>query len=254
MECVICGGNVGVGIFAKKCDDGAICSECAKILPTFFKAHLSEKGAARFLARTYDEENATMCKQFRETARVGKLHMDGEHLLAVIGRINKDGTVDEGNPNIFSLANVDTFFFSTVNAKEINPKKVSCDVQFTCSFLDTSFAVNEIVSVGETCSATEENEELYFGLPAGVQIAWDEIARRINLKRGALSNAIDEELVTEADMAYFKAKTLFMLENGYSKVELEDSYERLRAGFEGDEGRLSIIESAKNTLAEYLQE
>lgn len=253
MNCVICKVSTP-SMFSVPCGNGIVCRNCSKKLPSFFKYHLQDEGAARFLARTYDEENSRMCQVFRETQRVGKLHLDGEHLLAVIGRINGDGTVNDGNPNIFSIANVDSFFFSAVNAKEISPRKVSCDVEFTCSFLNSSFAINEVVSTKETCSATEEDGSLMFSLPIGAQIVWDEIVRRINIKRGALSDAIDEELVTEADMEYFKAKILFLLENGYEREEVEDSYKRLRSGFASDEKRLAVIERYKNVLLEHLQE
>ena len=252
MDCVVC--HTPAGMFSHKCEDGPVCNVCYSKTPSIFKAKDFDSGVVRFLCRTYDNENTEMCRKFRETCKIGNFHFDSEHLLGVIGKINKDGTIDEGNSDIFSMANLKEINFSMVNTKAFSDRKVTCDIQMTCSFHDSFWKINEIVSRGERCFAQKSSESgvVEFSMPAGVQIVWDDIIKYVNLSRGSKTNAINESLVTEDDLNLFKARVLFMLDTDYSKEEIEEVYQRLKSAFSGDEKRLKEIERAMYILEDHL--
>lgn len=251
MDCVVC--QTPVGLFSHKCEGGAMCKRCYDKTPSVFKAGDNDAGVARFLCRTYDQHNAEMCRKFKETHRVGSFHFDSEHLLAVVGSVKKNGTIEEGDPNVFSLANIESIDFLMVNTQAVSEKKVNCDIRLKCSFFDTFWKVDEIVSKKEGCFAKKTSDGmLEFSLPAGVQIVWDDIVKYVNNSRLKTTQLIDEELVTEDDLNYFKARVLFMASQGYEEQEVEDTYERLMMAFGDDEEKVETISKARFLLLDHI--
>lgn len=250
MDCIVC--KRPAGFFSHKCEDGAICKECYDKTPAIFKSKQYDAGVVRFMCRNYDQYNEEMCRKFKQTHKLGNLHFDSEHLLAVVGRINKDGTIDEGNPNIFSLANIESLNFVMTNTQAISEKKVTCDIKLQCSFFDSFWKIDEIVSRGETCFAKKNGDILEFSLPAGVQIIWDDIIKYVNNSRNKTTQIIDNELVTEDDLNYFKARVLFMVSQGFDENEVEDTYNRLKLAFGDDEERMEVIDKSKFLLLDHI--
>lgn len=250
MGCVVC--DSPTGMFAHKCLDGPVCNDCYSKTPSFFRVKDFDGGVVRFVCRNYDNDNERMCKIFSETCKVGSFHFDSKNLLGVIGQINKDGTIDDGNSDIFSMANVKEVSFVMINPKAVNEKKVTCDIQIAITFNDTFWTINEIVSKGEVCVIKDEGENISYDLPISVSIAWDEIIKAVNTKRGYIENAINNELVTEDDLAFYKARVLFMVEQDYTIEEIEEVHCKLKNAFCGDEKRLGIVDNAKNLLIGHL--
>jgi len=105
-----------------------------------------------------------------------------------------------------------------------------------------------VVSKHEVCLTKEENGMLSYSLPVGVQVVWDDIIRSVNTCRNRVSNAIDDELPTEFDLQFYKAKALFLVQSEYRREEVLIIYKKLKAAFEEDPRRLLEIEKAKELL------
>lgn len=250
MDCIVCKNPTG--LFSHKCLDGAICKECYEKTPSIFKAKKYDAGVVRSICRNYDQHNKAMCRDFSETHKLGNLHFDCENLLMVVGRINKDGTIDEGDSNVFSLSNLESLNFSMVNTQAISEKKVTCDIKLQCSFLDSFWKIDEVVSKGEVCFAKKVGNSLEFSLPAGVQIIWDDIIKYVNNAREKTTQIIENELVTEDDLNYFKARVLFMVGQGFDENEVEDTYNKLKNAFKDDEEKMNLITQSKFLLLDHI--
>lgn len=250
MDCIVCKNSAG--LFSHKCEDGAICKDCYDKTPSIFKSRKHDAGVVRFICRNYDQYNEEMCRKFKETHKIGNFHFDCEHLLAVVGRINKDGTIDEGDPNIFSLANLESLNFAMINTQAINEKKVSCDIKLQCKFIDSFWTIDEVISKGETCFAKKSGDYFEFSLPAGVQIVWDDIIKYVNNSRNKTTQTIENELVTEDDLNYFKARILFMVSQGFDEEEVEDTYNKFKSVFGEDKERMDVINKARFLLLDHI--
>lgn len=240
MECLFCGRNVN-WISGTSVHGGKLCKSCSGKLPALLLKRgwdLQEYTLKNAMQKTTDN-----LERFSATASFGELHIDEIHGLFCIARsLTSAGKPVQGN-NVFSIYDLTEVGLTCTSPRESN-NMVYVDVEFKCSLADPAFSFTETIKRHCRCKSKRvDNKNVVWDAPSDLMM----FQALFNQMVSGVWEKVNDILCGKAvlDFELDKARTLFMLPEGYIRDDLMLAYSRLEKVYgnlaDGDGREMDII-------------
>lgn len=243
--CVICGNKTGV--FAFKCADGSVCSDCESHIPISARKYLKQ-APAYIVERTIENDRKTTAfcrKNFVETASYGCLRLDECHGLFAIcdEKMEENGRLKAQCHDVFSALYVKDFALSIQNM-EASPNSVKVSVVFTAEMDKPIIRLKRTLKTA-TCYVKRLDEtHITYTEPSDLTLFRNIMNQMVRDAWERFDYKNRQDLITPRALELFKARALFMLGEGYTENELKKQRNRLIKAFHPDEGEEEMTKYA----------
>lgn len=241
VQCGLCNGEIS-RFSAKKTKDGVLCRECAERLPKAVTGSLSSYTLAGL--QTIEEYMKHLRKDlFTPTASFGCLHIDEIHgLFAVEERLSDDV---KDLTDIFYCLNLKEAGLVPANVSTDRRGNVFCDFELHCCFEYPQCSFKVSVRKKVKCPSHRKNKsEISYEMPGDYCIFVKMFDLMIESARKKYEYSSQEHFMSFSKFQLFKAKTLFMLPDGYNLDDVIRQKEILIKAFQNQKTYMDIIQEA----------
>lgn len=221
IECKLCGAAV-MQLRAKKINGGYICPECMKMFKGPLRSIMSELDA-KSLMSIIEYETRMKRKGFEETASFGQVSIDDPR-----GLISIDGA-------LFSVLDIEEISLYCINPCAGMHNKVYCDVEMNLKLSCIPVSGRFRIANHVTCQTR---------LLKGNRIEWNEpgtlgvfrslFNQMIMNRTGEHIKYVQERFALDELVDVFRAESLFLLQSGYTKEDIERREKGMLKVFESD--------------------
>lgn len=239
-DCILCGAATNL-LKRKKTKDGMVCSVCMSHIPKSIKNDIKNYSFEdlRDIVSWVEEYQPKYIKKFEETASYGNLHIDEYHGLFAICEKKQlvDGNIPDSCVDIFHCLDLEDVGIATKHANA-NENSVNIDVELMCVLSQPSISFKKIIKSNVSCAVKRINSEtLQYSEPEGLSIFRNMFNQMYKTALEKYNFHTQNDFLTKHDIEVFAAKSLFMLEDGYTKEELKQQRNRMLKVFHPDESR-----------------
>ena len=249
-ECIIC-GNAANLFHRKKTFDGFLCSTCMSHIPQVLKPSIRKYSLEqiREIIAWIDKYHSYYIKTFDETASYGDLHIDEYHGLFAICSKKQiiDGKLPDTCYDIFSCLDLTDVGLATKNAAA-NDNSVNVDIELMCEIDHPAISFKKIIKSNAKCIMKRlDSETVQYSEPESLSVFRNIFNQMLKSALEKYNYNVQNDFLTKQDVEIFAAKSLFMLDEVFSKEELKQQRNRMLKVFHPDEANGESSEMATYT-------
>ena len=233
MECMLC--NKSIGLTRRRISNGYICGSCSRQYPDFIKVKMTEYTDLRLgLIKSYFEENSK--RKFEQTAAYGSLSID---------EINGVFKVKENSGSyIFDAIDMTEGNILCTNPKVNSSNIVYADVEFYYKMESPHIELRVTINKNRRCQSKKvSGNSLEWQEPADLTMFRNMFNQMLENARKKYDETCRNTLICKADIDYFKAKSLFMVEDDYDEEEIKIIRKKMMKIYHPDNGETDTKKS-----------
>lgn len=257
MKCIICGNETGFFSDRIKTDNGYICSECAKYLPQNVTIDNLSITALNRIINWNHQYLKSYQKHFMETSCYGDLHIDDVHGLFAIypGKYKR---IPFNCSDIFNILLVKDYSFAMKTSGVSNQNKAYGTAEFACELNNLGISFKKVIKPKIVCHTEEVDSEHYRVVePSDLSLMRTTFMQAINNAAYKYNQKFREDIASKEALDVFRAKSLFMVGDNYTKEEIAMQKRRLLKAFkcvDDNETYIFTIKNAYNVLLGNMEE
>lgn len=233
MECMLC--NKSIGLTRRRISNGYICGSCSRQYPDFIKVKMTEYTDLRLgLIKSYFEENSK--RKFEQTAAYGSLSID---------EINGVFKVKENSGSyIFDAIDMTEGNILCTNPKVNSSNIVYADVEFYYKMESPHIELRVTINKNRRCQSKKvSGNSLEWQEPADLTMFRNMFNQMLENARKKYDETCRNTLICKADIDYFEAKSLFMVEDDYDEEEIKIIRKKMMKIYHPDNGETDTKKS-----------
>lgn len=264
-KCYCCGNPLPL-FGRRKIRGEVICKTCFMKIPLRLRIdrkRIDGVTANRIVSR-YDTDGKQYLKRFVETAKYGPLHVDGVHGLFAVcepKKIDANGKIIGEFADVYSLLELEDYEITTKIGKP-SGRTVYCGVDFFFELSSPHLRIKQTIKPKALCMTKQiDSETMAIQEPADLSFFRSVFFQAYKSAVEKYNQRIEGLYPTHHSFELLKARSLFMLEEDYTKDALKRQRNRLLKTYHPDEGAddeclmyAQKINDAYHLLAEELKE